>query len=426
MSISLKIKGTISYNQHYLLDGLDVANQHPIEVVTGLREELDKRYIKPVTGIPSTDLAETYININDLNTAQAEYHALYAMCQSDCMEISDRVTINSADIDTNKTGIFNLTTELDALKSKVSSLPGIDSSLFSGAVCIKQKAFEATDTGKICDIIIIDTDLKVIEPTVLKSDNSVAKYGIDYNITYPDDVTLRIEFINNDTYKINYISGEITDSEFNILLEYYKKLESELYMASGAYYKPAHDIQLLYDDNNRVIKEIYTGNVNKIIDYEYDLNDNVIKKTVTQNNVIKFANYQYDANNKLIVIQDGGTDIPLDGTRARAYDLELTYDGNYRVLVETYTGDINKTITYERNLYGDVTKKIVLEDGITKTATYVYDEFRKLIKIVDDGTETVAVVFHGEVPGESTGGTTSIDVITEPEIDLIFATIFND
>lgn len=425
MSIKLKIKGTLKYSEHYLLDGLDVVDQHPIEAIIGLRNELDEKYVKPLGGIPSSDLAETYINIDDLNSSKTEYQALYAKCQSDCMLLSDKVDINANNITTNTTNIFNLTSAFDLLKNKVDSMPGIDDSFLS-SICVKQKIFEATDTGKVCDIIIIDTNLKVIEPTVLKSDNSLAENLVDYTVSYPDDVTLRVEFVNNGTYTVNYISGEITDSDFEVLLKYYKKLESELYLISGSYYKPAHNIQLLYDAEGRVVKEIYTGNVSKVIDYEYDANNNVIKKTVTMNNTIKTANYNYTLDNRLLEIIDDGTDIPLDGTRARSFNCKYIYDntGSY-IYQEVYTGDINKTVTYYRSAYGDIVKKTVLEDGILKTAQYVYDEHRKLINIVDDGTEPVAVVFHGDAPS-SGSGTTTTDEITEPEIDLIFATIFND
>jgi hypothetical protein len=215
---------------------------------------------------------------------------------------------------------------------------------------------------------------------------------------------------------------------FNILLDYYKKLEAEVYLASGAHYKPAHDVQLIYDGKDRVVQEIYTGNINKVIEYEYDDKDNVTKKTVTQNSVIKIANYQYDSNGKLITIQDGGTDIPLDGTRAKAYNLQMNYNTTTGLLSqEVFTGDINKTVDYERNNYGDVTKKTVTEDGVIKIANYIYDQNRRLINIVDDGTETIAVVFHDSGSSDSGSGTTTdIGVISEPEIDLIFATIFND
>jgi YD repeat-containing protein len=459
MSIKLKIHGsTLHYNEHYLLTGLDVPDQHPIEAIIGLQAELDKKYVKPLGGIPASDLADTYVKIDDLNEAKAEYHALYAKCQSDCMLVSNKVDTNTANIATNTTDIFNLTGALDLLKNKVNSLPGIDDSFLS-AICVKQKVFTATDTGKVCDIIIIDTNLKVIEPTVLKSDSTLAENLVDYTVSYPDDVTLRVTFLNNGTYTINYLSGEITDSDFDILLKYYKKLESELYLISGSYYKPAHNVQLLYDTENRVIKEIYTGNINKVIDYEYDANSNITKKTVTMDNVIKTANYNYTSDGRILEIVDDGTDIPLDGTRARAFNCKYVYDSHDLVYQEIYTGDINKTVTYTRNGYGDVIVKEVLEDGVTKKAQYVYDGFRKLINIVDDGTEPVAVVFHGEVSGGS-GGTTNppttydtvleagvkecgeyecggtfqitvepalgIDAISEAEIDVIFAAIFND
>lgn len=458
MSIKLLIHGnTLHYNEHYLLSGLDVADQHPIEAIIGLQAELDKKYVKPLGGIPASDLADTYVSIDDLNAAKADYQALYAKTESEIIKNTADITTNTTNIDINKTDIFNLTNMLDALKNKINALPGVDSS-FLGAICVKQKEFEATDAGKVCDIIIIDTNLKVIEPTVLKSDSTLAENLVDYTVSYPDDVTLRVTFLNNGKYTINYLSGEITDSDFEILLKYYKKLESELYLISGSYYKPAHNIQLLYGSNGRVIKEIYTGNINKVIDYEYDTNDNIIKKTVTMDNVVKTANYNYTADGKILEILDDGTDIPLDGTRARAFNCKYVYDKGF-VYQEIYTGDINKTVTFTRNNYGDVIKKEVLEDGVVKTAQYIYDEFRKLINIVDTGTEPVAVVFHGETTGGSgtvtnipttfdtvlesgvkecgdyeCGGTfqvtvdpvLGIGVIGEPEIDILFAAIFND
>lgn len=427
MSVKLVITGqAMHYNQHYLLDGLDVANQHPIEAITGLRDELSRRYILPIGGIPASDLAETYISVSILNQTEAALQSLFNRCQADIQINAGNITTNTSNILTNTNDIFNLTTLLDGLKNQVNNLPGADQTTFNNAVCIKQGVFEATDTIKSFDIVIVDTDLKVLEPTVLNSSGSRVN-DEDYTITYPNDTTLRITFINNGVYKVNYLSGEISDSEFNILLEYYKKLENKVSMnTNGSILKPAHDIVLTYDTDGKVIKETYTGNVNKVIDYIYDTNKNIIKKTVTQDNIIKTANYQYDSNNKLISIQDDGTDIPIDGAKARAYSCTLGYDTGI-MIKETYTGDINKVITYEHNTYGDVIKKTIVEDGITKTATYIYDDKRKLIGIQDDGTESYAVVFPDNTSGGTgTGTTTDIGIITNAEIDLIFETIFID
>jgi hypothetical protein len=192
--------------------------------------------------------------------------------------------------------------------------------------------------------------------------------------------------------------------------------------------QPAHDIQLVYNDLGNVIREVYTGNINKTVDYTYDAsNEKIIKKTVVQDGIIKTANFLYDASGKLAEVQDDGTDIPIDGMKAKSFNLVYEYDDKGFVSKETYTGDINKVIVYQHNNYGDVTMKSVTEDSVTKVALYTYDDKRKLINVSDGGTESIAVVFPNSVSGGgSTGGGTTDTEITDPEIDLIFATIFND
>jgi hypothetical protein len=113
--------------------------------------------------------------------------------------------------------------------------------------------------------------------------------------------------------------------------------------------------------------------------------------------------------------------------KAKSFNLVYEYDDKGFVSKETYTGDINKVIVYQHNNYGDVTMKSVTEDSVTKVALYTYDDKRKLINVSDGGTESIAVVFPNSVSGGgSTGGGTTDTEITDPEIDLIFATIFND
>ena len=41
---------------HNLLIDREIPNQHPIESISGLRLELDEKYVKPVAGIPITDM----------------------------------------------------------------------------------------------------------------------------------------------------------------------------------------------------------------------------------------------------------------------------------------------------------------------------------------------------------------------------------
>jgi hypothetical protein len=140
------------------------------------------------------------------------------------------------------------------------------------------------------------------------------------------------------------------------------------------------------------------------------------------------ASYIYNAEGKLISVQDEGTDIPVNGTAPRKYNLTITYTQYGKIEKETYTGDINKEVQYTYNAYNDITKKIITENGTTKTANYIYDQNRTLIKIEDEGTESIAIVFPSDYKGSTSGSGTATDIetISEPEIDLIFETIFKE
>lgn len=430
MSITLKIQGnTIHFNEHHLLNGLDKPDQHPISTIIGLQNLLDKKYTKPDGGIPASDLADVYITPYELRSVETALQALYAKCQSEIINNQTNIEINTSDIIINKDDIFNLRKDYDNLSNIVNTIPGSDIVNFAGASCIKQEIFIADDDNKIFSAILIDTDLKVIEPTILKEDGSLAKLGINYELSYPDDTTLNVIFNDNGKYTINYISGEVSETEFNVLIEYLKKLENKVDVNyQGSILNPSYDVEYIYDENNRIIQANYTGNVNKSIFYTYDLSDNIISKTVKQDGVIKSAHYFYDVNNLLIKVEDTGTDIPIDGTRGREYNLVITYDKNNYIEKEEYSGEINKVITYEHNYYGDITKKTVVENDITKIAVYIYDENRKLVSVNDTGTESVAIAFSksDSTPGCSGDGNCSatISSITEPEIDVIFETIF--
>lgn len=431
MSIKLIIKSQqVMYNQHYMLDGLDAADQHPIESIINLRDELDKRYIIPQGGIPASDLAEQYISIDNLHATETRLLALYAECRIGIDDNIANININKNDIDINKDDITNLSILINQLDNKISSIPGIDSAIFNGSTSIKQENFTATDASKIFEAIIYDTDKRVIEPTVLKAGGELAIAGDDYVVSYPDDTTLRIEFTNNGTYLINYVTGELSDTEFDILLQYLKDLEKNITAKiSGSVIKPQHNVDIIYDNSGKVIKEIYSGNINKIVTYEYNTNDDISKKTIVQNNIIKSAHYVYNSKGELIRVEDEGTDIPVDGTRAPQFTLNIEYDNKGFISKEIYSGDKNTIIEYSRNSFGDITEKTITDNGETKRARYIYDSNRKLISIEDDGTESVAIVFPSNCncnQGSAGGSVSSDQDITNAEIDLIFNTIFID
>lgn len=424
MSVKLKMYGVQNTtNLHYLLSGLDEPDQHPIRTIIGLQAALDSKYVKPTNGIPASDLEETYISQNELNRVEGIINNLYAKCQIDIKNNTDNININSTDISTNKNSIVNLNNVLNDIKNKLNTIPNKDT-VINGSASIHQEVFNATTGNMTFTVSINDTDLKVIHPTVLK-DNEL--YLGNYSVQYPDDTTMTITFTEEGEYIINYISGELTESEYGLLCSYIKKLEEKILKYSGGtILNPAYNIECVYDDNNRLMQEKYTGDVNKTVSYKYDDNSNIIQKTVVQDNVIKTAAYTYDDNGNLIKIIDDGVDIPLDETKAKSYTSEIVYDAKGNIIKQTYTGDINKTVEFTYSPYNDILTKTVTENNVSKTATYVYDSNRRLIKIIDEGTDKIAIVFPSETVG---GGTTSTDTsydITKEDIDLIFENIFKE
>lgn len=432
MSVKLIIKGKAThYNQHYLLDGLDVPDQHPIEAIIGLKEALESKYVKPKGGIPSSDLADKYISIDDLHNAQMNFEIMYNECKKLINENKNEITINQENIENNKNDIFTLTSIVNSMKDAINNIPGQDIVDFKGAACVEQKEFEATDDNKTIDIEILSKGHKVIEPTILREDGSLALTDEEYTVSYPDESTMRVEFKNNGKYKINYISGDLTDTEFDILLEYLKKLEANINIGMaglGSILKPKHNVQLIYNDDNQLVQEIYTGDINKTISYAYDSNGNIVSKTVNTDTQIKTAVYQYDDFGNLIKIIDDGTEIPINGTKAKKFEVTYEYNSFGNVSKEIFTGDINKIITFSYNDFGDIILKKITENDETKTAQYIYDENRNLIKIIDGGTEEVAIVFPEVSTGSSSepSGNQEFELITSAETDLIFDNIFKE
>lgn len=429
MSIKLIVKGyKIHYNDHFLLEGLDKPNQHPISAIIGLQDALDSKYIKPIGGIPGSDLAEKYISQSALDNQSAAMQSLYATCRILIDKNTENISVNTTDIKVNENNISKINIELDEISNRLNRVPDNDT-IFNGSSSIHQEKFEATDDNKVFKAFILDTDLRVITPTIIK-DNIL--YKGNYTVDYPNDTTLEIKFEENGTYLINYISGPVSESEYEVLLNYLKILEDRmLKYSSGSIVKPAHNVQYVYDETSgNLLQEIYTGNINKTVKYEYDGNGNISKKTVVQDDNIKTATYTYDDKSNLIGIDDTGTDIPINGTRAKSFTCTITYDENSNIIKEVYAGDINKTVEYTYNSYSDILTKTVTEDGTTKSAKYIYDESRKLINIIDNGTEAVAIVFSASNEngsGSNTGeGSSDFEPIAKADIDLIFNTIFKE
>lgn len=82
------------------------------------------------------------------------------------------------------------------------------------------------------------------------------------------------------------------------------ELNNEVYNLS----RPRFKKEVKYDINGNVSSETYSGNINKTIEYQYNDNNQLIKKTVIRNNGKTFeSNYVYDLNGKLVEVIDNGT-----------------------------------------------------------------------------------------------------------------------
>jgi hypothetical protein len=81
------------------------------------------------------------------------------------------------------------------------------------------------------------------------------------------------------------------------------------------------------------------------------------------------------------------------------YQLDLTYYPDGNVHTETFTGGVNKVVTYNYNEFGNTIEKIVeRNNGVVGTATYEYDTDdinQKLIRVND--AETQIAVFNNGV-----------------------------
>lgn len=115
----------------------------------------------------------------------------------------------------------------------------------------------------------------------------------------------------NDQHPINAITGlkETLDNEDKRIKDIETKIESGEIVSGGGTLTPSSlkYTSLLEYNGTKLVKETYTGDVNKVVRYTYD-KDNIIKKTVTRNDKVVEASYKYDNNNNLIKVVDNGVD----------------------------------------------------------------------------------------------------------------------
>lgn len=86
------------------------------------------------------------------------------------------------------------------------------------------------------------------------------------------------------------------------------------------------------------------------------------------------------------VLEEGDVLTFIIGTSSKlSYNVSVSYydSGDNAGLIQTitYTGDVNKTVTYNYNAQKKISSEVVVEDGKTTTRTFTYDDDGKLIGI---------------------------------------------
>lgn len=226
----------------------------------------------------------------------------------------------------------------------------------------------------------------------------------DYKVEYVNDTMIRITFNSDGTYKVNYIAGELTESEYselsNTINEIIKDIDDikdngvkvtlpEIDIATD-FVPLRYNSNIEYEDG-KLVKEIYTGDVEKIVEYKYD-GRLITEKIVTDSFGTKKSIYTYDNYNRLISITDEGTENSMSagviGMPIR-HNVSLEYDEQNRVTLEVYSGTENKRVTYE--YIGSHTKRktVTHSNGEQFVAVYNYDLSGNLISVEDGGVEKI-------------------------------------
>lgn len=74
---------TNDINDHNLLFNRGLANQHPIEAISGLLEALNEKYVKPNTGIPISDLGFEVVTQQNLHDTKTDFDEKIIIINSD-------------------------------------------------------------------------------------------------------------------------------------------------------------------------------------------------------------------------------------------------------------------------------------------------------------------------------------------------------
>ena len=225
-----------------------------------------------------------------------------------------------------------------------------------------------------------------------------------YKVEYINDTVVKITFNSDGIYKINYISGELTESEYTELNASINEIIKDIDdIKTNGIKLTAPDVDLVTDfvplrysstieyEDGKVIKEVYTGDVEKTVEYKYD-GRLITEKIVSDNLGTKRSIYTYDNYNRLISIIDEGTDNSMSagviGMPIR-HNVKLEYDEQNRVILEVYSGTENKQVSYEYIGSHTKKKKVSYPNGEERMAIYNYDLSGNLISVEDEGVEKI-------------------------------------
>lgn len=111
---------------------------------------------------------------------------------------------------------------------------------------------------------------------------------------------------------LSIVAGDLIDVDERVT-EIERKIEDgEIVGSGGSCAGIASSLKyssVLEYEGTKLVKETFTGDINKVVDYSYDANKNITQKTVTRDTgeTVK-AEYTYNDEGNLVGIKDDGTD----------------------------------------------------------------------------------------------------------------------
>ena len=136
-----------------------------------------------------------------------------------------------------------------------------------------------------------------------------------------------------------------------------------------------------YDANKNMIKSVHpSSSLVKTFEYEYDVNNNIVKETLYYNEtVFSIYEYTYDSNGNMIKeLYYERTYEPAAYPPSLQYTLEYTYDANNLLIKKAKTN--GKNVTHTATYIYDAQGKVIEESIGSDIYRYTYNESGKLLK----------------------------------------------